>query len=518
MSFATFARQRRLLRYLPSRQQLAVNDFSGGLNLRDAPTELASNETPDALNITLDQRGGVIKRLGLKRLNAVALAGPAQTLYYWGTGGVMIVQVGATVYSTSDFVTFTSLKVFTTNARAAFTDFQYQLVAVHPVDGVWTSTGGAFTQTTGGLNNMEAVKGTCLAAWQNKCFVAGDPVNKSRVWWCNLGDPRKWTVASDWVDIREKDDLPVTALGVGQGMDILGRPGMLVFKEESTYRINNVVNGSFTTLDGHIGAAGPQAVATLNGVTAAVSRHGIYVTDGVRDLQNVSEKVQPLFTPVKLNFAQIGLMTAGIYRDRIVFSMPSAGSAVNNLTLEFHPPSGWIVAHSFGAASFGQWGKQDEKLYSSNPTTGYLYETFAGGSDDGVAVTARYQTPWFTPSQASNNCQFLKLMLSGRGLFDLNVKLNFTAAGGSTRKVTMVSTPWVWGDGTLWGQTVWGPNNFENYQAFDSLGMGRSISFQFTHTGTDSVSGQAILGQGTPEVGAFAVYNLALDYVRLGIS
>src|SRR5262245_54990583 len=50
--------------------EIYIGDFSGGLNIRDALTELANNETPDCLNVVLDERGAAHKRLGLSRWNA----------------------------------------------------------------------------------------------------------------------------------------------------------------------------------------------------------------------------------------------------------------------------------------------------------------------------------------------------------------------------------------------------------------------------------------------------------------
>ena len=51
----------------------AVEDFAGGLNLRADVFHLASNESPDLLNVDIDPRGGVFQRRGLQR---------------WGTGNV----------------------------------------------------------------------------------------------------------------------------------------------------------------------------------------------------------------------------------------------------------------------------------------------------------------------------------------------------------------------------------------------------------------------------------------------
>ena len=61
------------LRYF-FREQL-MQGFQGGLNLRDAPTELKPSESPSAWNVTLDERGGVVKRLGYTSWGSVGGGG-----------------------------------------------------------------------------------------------------------------------------------------------------------------------------------------------------------------------------------------------------------------------------------------------------------------------------------------------------------------------------------------------------------------------------------------------------------
>src|SRR5262245_50286698 len=171
-----------------------INDFSGGLNLRDAPSELAANETPDCWNVTLDTRGGVVKRLGTVRLNSSPITSPASYIYYWPTEQLTIIQMGANLYKTADFVTFTLIKAFSTSAVVGCVDFQGKMFIIHPADGLWAYTSaGGIVQTAGGTNNMEAVKGNCLAVWQNMLWASGDPAKPARVLWSKIGDGSSWS-------------------------------------------------------------------------------------------------------------------------------------------------------------------------------------------------------------------------------------------------------------------------------------------------------------------------------------
>lgn len=508
----------RQLRYL---RELLLTDFSGGLNLRDAYSELKPNETPDCMNVTSDERGGIVKRLGYQQLSG-ALPSQPVNIFYWQTGQMTILQCQTRLYKTTDWVTFTEITLgggaaFTTTGRAAFVDFLGKLCYVHPVDGVFYSDGTTATLATA------AVKGTCMAAWQNKLWVGGDTSNPTRVWASNAGSYTTWTTATDWVDIREQNDAKITALGNGQGMDIQGRSGLLVFKEESTYRINssNATSGfTYTTLDTKAGASGPAAVAAYYGRVCAFSRAGIYMTDGVSPMVQVSAKLAPMFTPAAINFGALDKVAAGVNGDRIVFSFPfGAAQTTNNRTLEFHPLIGWLFPHDYGMAAYTNYGKNTNLLYAI-PTSGTkAHQMYTGGSDNGTAIAARFQTNWFEPT-AGNETRLLRLRVSGRGTFDVYTKTNYTTGQGLLSSADITGNSFTWNSFT-WNvsTSTWGPALYEGYQDFHQLGIGKAIAFEFTETSSTSSTAPSLLGDGVArEVGNFAVYGLQLQYQGLGYS
>lgn len=498
--------------------------FGGGLNLRDAPSELENNESPDCMNITLDERGGVVKRLGRAKWNGSQLgAAKIDNAFYSPQFQYLYVQQGTSIYRSNNGTFSAALKTFTTGARISFCDFQGSLVVVHPVDGVWRTTDGTtFTQTAGGTNAMETVLGNTIAAWQNKVWVSGNTAQPSRVYFSANADATTWNNAasgSGTVDIREKDNALVTALAVSEGMDVQGRAGLFVFKEESTYRINSASTGSFTTIDGDYGAAGPLAVALGEGVTVAISRRGIIGITGAGEDHPVlaSAKLEPLFSPVQLAYATSANWCAGIRRDRAIFSLARVGSSANNLTLEYSPADGWIVPHDFGASCFATWAKDDDKLFSGHPSAGYIYDTFTTGADDGVAINSRWQSRWFEPSDGYET-RMRRLIVNGRGDFSLYVKRNFDTGEGELNTVQLSGEGLVWGTG-IWGVDNWGPSSYEDYAEFYSLGLCRSVSFELRHSGTSSATAPKLLDDGVAyETGACALYGLHLDYVSLGAS
>lgn len=514
-----FAPSRSIRYFLRPTQQLLLSDFSGGLNLRDAPTELGETDTPDCMNITLDERGGVVKRLGrVKKNTGGSLPGIPSNVFFWKSALITIFQIGTTIYKTTDdFASWSSIATLSTSDRMAFCDFNGQLVGVHVADGVFTYDGTTWTLATA------AVKGSCIAPWQNKVWVGGDlrAGNNSVVWWSNIGNASVWTTGTDFNGLREKDDSPITALGLGQGQDVAGRPGLLVFKEESTYRINNSTTGAFTTIDGSAGAAGPLAVVTCFGVTCIINKLGIFTTDanGVNELTLASAKIPDYFRSDSINFGQQKLWAAGVYKDRVLFSVPWGSATANSRTLEFHPLLGWIVPHDFGASAFTTYSKNDQRLYAASPNGSNVYDQFKSGADDGAAITARYQTRWIIPRVGMMN-SFRRLRLGGRGAFSLYTKLDFDQGQGELNDVSLLGTAFQWNDpAAVWNvpTMIWGPTTYEDYADFQEPGFGRAIAFNMTHSGTTSATGPKILEDGpAPEIGAFAFYSLTLDYIDAG--
>src|SRR5262249_14066079 len=150
-----------------------------------------------------------------------------------------------------------------------------KVCAIHPVDGLFTSPDGV---TWTAVADPDAPKGNALYPFQNKLFCAGNPTNGARVTWSAAGDPTSFS-ATDFNDLREKDNEAVVALGGASGIDIQGRQGLLAFKRRSTYRIFDAATGEYSTVDTTVGAASAISVVSLSQQTYAISERGVYFTD-----------------------------------------------------------------------------------------------------------------------------------------------------------------------------------------------------------------------------------------------
>lgn len=508
--------------YRAGYSNLPVIDFSGGWNPRDAWSEVEDNELTDVMNFTLDKKGGLVKRLGLTRLNSgdqITNANNVKLLYYSAAIDKLIAQIDADLYTSSDGgVTWgASIKNFSTTARIGITDFLGKVVFIHPVDAVFHYDGAT---VTGPVANSP--DGSAIAVWQNFLWSIGDPAQPSRV---TRSDPGAitWPASPVTNDVRVKDDQALTAIGGGEGMDVLGRAGLLVFKENSTYRLHDVTNAAYTVVDYNFGASGPLCVTTNNGMTAAISRRGIIVMRGDESVPILaSYKIEPLFHSSQLTFSQSSNMAAGNVEDRMVFSLPWDGSNTNNLTLEYHPNLQWIVPHDFGCTAFTSYTKNTRKLFGGKvgtgaSTFGYVFDVFTGGSDDGANITCRAQTKWFEPNGGSST-RFRRAVINGRGDFNLYVKRDYDTGQGEGFPISIQGTGAVWGS-AVWGIDTWATTIAQDYQEIFSLGVARSISFEVQETSSNTFSGVPFLDVGASETqGGVSLYGIIADMVTLGRS
>jgi hypothetical protein len=325
---------------------------------------------------------------------------------------------------------------------------------------------------------------------------------------------------SGFVDVRDNNDAPMTAIGTGTAIDNTAKPSLLVFKARSTHRINDSTTGSYQTLDAQAGASGPMAVTQAINRVVFVNEVGVWETDGISSPTLVSAKLQPLFTSTQLNFNKLSGALVTTVGQRVLISLPfGASQATNNLTLEFNPLLGWFASHDFGLGSACRFQSGTSKLYGGGPVTAKVYDVFTNYTDDGAVINARYQTRWFTPAGDNQN-RVQRVRLFGRGTFQLYFKIDYQIGDGLLNNVALTNNGFQW-NAVNWNaaNAIWGPLAYEGYQDFHALGVNKACAFLFKDSSTTAATGPNLLQTGAAaQVGSFACYGLKLDYVPLGLS
>lgn len=488
-------------------KEIQFQRFSGGLNTRDQAGELADNEISDALNVTIDERGSATKRLGYERRFSTALgASLVNNLFNWRSRGYVVTQEGPRMHI-NDGAAF---HTWTTSDRCGMTEFLGNLVMIHPVDGVRVYDGSVIT---GPFTN--APLGNTCSAWQGKCWFAGNPTQPQRVTYTDIG-AMTFNV-NGWVDLREKDDSKINLLTGAAGLDVSGRPGLLAFKNESAYRIYDSTTGAYNTVDASVGCGSNIGAVSAFGNTYVVSTKGVYYTNGIDPMVEVTSKIENIFHKSVLNFDRPDLYCAGRYQDSLRFSIPVVGEAFNSLAIEFHPHSGWVMMHTDAASAYASL---DADLVMGSPTVnGLVYNGYRTGADDGAAIASHMTTYWIEPN-FGNLTRIRRARFVGYGTFNASLYKDYESGQSlPTLAVDITPAEWVYDDPLAVyddPDVTYGPTAFQSYQDFWSIGTVRSLAIRIDETSTISLPGRNVVGESTGVQGAWTLAHVNLMSIDLG--
>jgi hypothetical protein len=492
--------------------ELSFRNFSGGLNTRDSASELGEHEFPFSSNVTLDERGGIQKRLGYEARYAAHGSGLTSNGFDWETKGYLVTQVGATMHVNGG----AAFHTWTTSDRCGMTEFLGNLVMIHPVDGTRVYDGTTVTTPTNPVN------GNTCATWQNRVWFGGDPASPSRLSYSDIGSVNRTSV-NQFNDIREKDSALITCMGGASGQDIQGRPGLIVCKSASSYRVHDPNTGAYTTIDTNIGCGSNVGMISAYGRTYVASVHGIYSTDGLEAMREESQLIDNVFHPERINQSRPDLFAAGRWQDRLRFSYPKAGETFNSLAFELHPIQNWVVSHTDAASWYVSLGRGATSLVMGSPTVnGMVYNGYSGGSDNGVAITSKFQTRWMEPARGYK-ARIRRIRFTGRGIFNATVLQDFERTqSGITLPVAIVGDEAIYDDpGAVYDDpdTIYGPTRFQGKQDFYSIGVMRQLSIKIEETSSLTHEGREILEGGSlPEEGAWGLAFASVLAIDLGIT
>ena len=491
-------------------KSISIGPFPGGLNTRDQPGELSLEEIADAMNVTIDERGALMKRLGMERRYASAVgSGLVSNLFSWNSRGFLIAQIGTGMHKDGG----ASFHTWTTSARVGMCEFLGNLIMIHPVDGVRMYDG---TTVTGPFTNFP-VGNTC-AAWQNKCYFAGDPANPSKFMWTDIG--AMTMNVNNFNQLREKDNSLITCLTGASGLDVSGRPGLLAFKGDSAYRIYDSSNGAYNTIDAATGCSSNISAVSAYGRTYVVNERGIFWTNGVDPMVEASAKIENVFSATVINQNRDDLMCAGRYQDRLYFSVPLVGETANGLVIELNPQTGWVMTHDNAASAYASLGHGATAMVIGSPTAnGLVFNSHRTGTDDGTAIASYMQSAWGNPA-FGNLINIRRARFIGAGEFDATLLVDYesgTSLPSMHVEINSGNVQYDDPDVEYDSGEVYGPARFQDHQDFWSVAKCRAFAIRIEETGSTTRIAPAVLGGAEPEIGAWGLSRVLLWNIDLGM-
>ena len=426
--------------------------------------------------------------------------------YYSPLLGGFLTQAGKDLYFSGS-----SRHTFSTTGCLTFAELGGKVIVGHPVDGLWYSTDGvSWTHITSA--NAPATA-NCICTWMSKLFVG---MSDGTVHWSAASDPTTWA-ANDFNAIWTKDQKPIVALAVGSGQDIQGRPGLLAFKQESVYRINDSGTGAYTVVDTSHGAAGPKAVVGVGARVCWIGKGGIWWwREDQASPVNASDLLRPLWRNEQLSFSNQSGWAAGRRLNRAYFSCSSLTSNINDIAIELHPDEEWVALRSDAMTCYSI--DASELTYGGSTTAlGQMYQLDIGGLDDGNPISGWFQTRWIIPN-AGFQAQVWQIRLNGRGSGTLEFRKDYKSTG-SDYSFNFLSGGFKYDNGVLYDAgNVYVDVATAASESFAGLGTCREFSLRLSFTTTSTASGRQIGTSPVTQLGAFGLYGAEILFVPLGLS
>jgi hypothetical protein len=500
--------------------------FDGGVNVRDAPNQLAPNECRLLENVILDERGGAEKRLGCQSqgtFDAGADRGISMYTFYRGTTAPqMLMQTSAGVLkytndATANPIVWTNIATgLSSTARFSFETFGGKAWFSNGVDAYASWDGTTYT------TYASAPKGKYLRLWKDTMWVLGVPTLDDRVYSSNAGDPSTFGVAS-WVDIAHGDGDTGTALAT-DGLYLI------VFKRNRHFVIYDPATFANRLVDFEKGCESHFSVVEFEGDIYFLSRRGICKYLGDTPAVIISYKLDPIFRDDVLNLNALSGAWATTEANRVLWALPEVGSNINTMQLEYYPrlgPVSQLGSRGLGPFAFHRLpavcftrvrsGTYD-RLFGAAGAANKVYWCFAPvGTDDGVMFTAIVETGAYDFGQPLAEKYLRLIRVVGRGRYNFFTRRDFATSLYGTYLIDFVTGSDVWGSGN-WGSDTWGPAAVIQSKAIPIDLYGKFLSLRFSDS--ESGTGTKLIGVGSKEKsltgGEWAIYGFALEGTLLG--
>jgi hypothetical protein len=397
-------------------ESFVFSDFRGGLNTKASPFELEDNEAQDLLNVTLTQRGALMKRPGKTRFDASGFpVDPARAnhlrSWYPGDSKFLMASINGDLYS------FTALGVGTqrVNGTDATTWCMEQMMNASGAEKLWACNG---VDTPRVISADQSVANWVLApapnpilcrVWRNRMVVVG--ASSLRLWISNIGDPTTFP-ATNFIDVKgsEEDNESVTWL------EVLG-DDLIVFKENALWSVYAEPPNIATRRVGQPGCNSRFQTCVVQDRAYYWSRNGVWSTDGTDAPVYESEAIENLIIDHH-DFTKAPNVRLASSRDRRVFvALAMDANSGNNTLLEMvtdinlrqlEVPQDQQQQSLYGDISRSPWLKHDlpvagmctfrpvekDVLIAGAANASRLHELFRGTQDDGVAVKCHWHASW----------------------------------------------------------------------------------------------------------------------------
>jgi hypothetical protein len=292
----------------------SFRDFTGGLNTYSASVALQPNESPNLMNVQIDDiPGALTQRKGYLSCGNTPSGNTATSLYEYSKNDGsrnLIVSDNITIWQTPDCVQFSTVATGLGELNLPrFATIQDKLWIVngstYPI--VWDGT--TATALDGSISGRPlAPKGKLITYWKSRVWIGNTATSPSGLYFSTLVDSlgnsldpatstAAWSNTANLIYFNRDDGSPLYGIKVYRdNLYAFKETGILRLVFESEYTANGItVTKTATT----IGSKFQESIVEMDdGLLRFVGRDGVYAFDGSM-VKRISTKWTPTFYTIK---------------------------------------------------------------------------------------------------------------------------------------------------------------------------------------------------------------------------
>lgn len=272
------------------------------LNTASSPTKLKQGQSPNMENMWVDEKpGSVITANGFIKVGSVPSGNPCSFCidYFKTSSGaqVFVVSDNATVWTTLDFQTFTSIITgLSSSFQLRGMVIRDKLWLTNGSDSVRTYDGTSVTVLDGGGITPNVPKGRYIGFHDERVWMYHLPTDRSAVRFTALVDNTGAIITPDDADAWPTDNQLQISEGdadFGTGL-ILYRGYLYAFKQYGIYRIVGYDEYTYSRVKtrASTGSRFNESLQIKDNLVHLIGVDGIYVFDG-EDAQRISDIIDP---------------------------------------------------------------------------------------------------------------------------------------------------------------------------------------------------------------------------------
>ena len=452
-----------------------LNTIQNDLNMKD-------DYAPVFRNAIIDETGADAKRPGFTKAGSAISGGPKiESVFEYrkkdGTS-MKIAAAGGQLWKQNADGTWTSIKTGLGSNKCSAAVFQDKIVFFNGVNLPFYYDGSSCTD----LANLctDWVYGdtpSIVFAYKGRLFAGGRPSDKTMVYYCALEDINDWVSANNagYIDLS-------TQLPQGRELtDIKSWETYLAFMLNEETVIWNWTSPSSNSLEKivPVGAPWGKSVSFANDLIF-VSRLGIKtlsrsLQSGELNVGSLSEMVENLIQDLMLNSPPVATAVYP-YRRWVLFFFPPVLMAY-----DYTPQrKAWYKFDGIDAQSMLTIG--NDLYFGASNGQLYKYERDFY-SDDGVAISYYWETPWLYLGKLSTHKKpkFLNTVIGRNSLGALQVNLYQDFKAPVTLSKTITANPESYWRTAHWRTAKWRSTKNVDYN-IPLMGRGKAVKFSFAHS------------------------------------